>query len=457
MITTELPAMTTIPSKYDVSRMTLFYLIGREFNRDLNLDRLLRCVLIAAARVIGAANGSFLVLDETENVTKSLFVCGSKVIETDGDAARSILQTSLVGWVKERKKGILISDINDDKRWGNLNGNSDSLGYKSAVSVPLLADQQIIGILTATHDKPGYFDKSDLMMLTAVADQATTAILNARAYQAERYHRELSNQLTNLSRQMNTTVNFGDLFELILDQLALLVDYDQSVIFLLNKGYLTLKAARGLDNLTELHNIQVRLYKDDLALQITKHHLPLLLDDLQTQNTWFRDATDIASRSWLGVPLIANNELFGLISIAKRTPAAYSNEDLQIVRVLASQASILLHNTRLLTQLQFSESRYTNLFEENSDLLLIMNPQGTILDANRKACQILRRPKDAIIGSDLALLGQNLKETFNQQVDQLTSGKETTTELLIQDAYRQEIPLELTAKQEGIEGELAIQ
>ncbi|HXW01484.1 MAG TPA: GAF domain-containing sensor histidine kinase, partial [Anaerolineae bacterium] len=178
---------------------------------------------------------------------------------------------------------------------------------------------------------------------------------------------------------------------------------------------------------------------------------------MQTKNSWFRDVTDTASRSWLGAPLLSNDGLLGVITVARRVPGAYSDEEVEMVNMLASQAAIAVHKANLLNQLQGAKSRYTHLFEESSDLILIMDPQGLILDANRKACHMLRRPKDAMIGSDLALLGLNLRETFKKQATELARRKEITTELTIMDAYRQEIPVEITAKQVEIESRSVIQ
>jgi hypothetical protein len=62
--------MTTINAKHDDSRMTLLYLVSRDFNEHLDLDRTIRRVLIATSRVVGAPHGSFFLFDDHENLIK---------------------------------------------------------------------------------------------------------------------------------------------------------------------------------------------------------------------------------------------------------------------------------------------------------------------------------------------------------------------------------------------------
>ncbi|MFQ5575650.1 MAG: GAF domain-containing protein [Anaerolineae bacterium] len=442
---------------HDDSRMALLYLVARELNESLDLDQILRRVLIATVRIAGGANGSFFVFDEYENLSKSLFVSGVTVVDVEKEVVNLLLEQGMAGWVKKHKQAVLVNDVTKDKRWYTDKNNPDLLSPLSAVAVPLLAGQRTLGVLTITHEKPAYFDAADLTMLTAVAEQAASAILNARLYQSEQHRRKLANTLAELSRRMNVIQNLDDLLELVLDNVALLVESDRSAIFLLAKGQLTITTARGIKNLAELRNLPVKLYKHDFALPIKDAHAPVLSADLQTTDTWFKDVIDADSRGWMGVPLLAGNALLGILTVSSLSRAAYTPQDVEIICALAGQAAIAIKNTSLLNQLQDTRRRYTRLFEGSSDMLLIMDPDGVILDANRKACQIFRRPKDVLVGSHLGLLDSSLKDIFNQQCYELTVGREVTSELSIKDAYGQPITLEVNAKQTKVDGQTAIQ
>ena len=174
--------MALNPIKLDDSKIALLYLIAREFNEDLDLDRTLRRVLNATARVVGATAASLFILDERQNFNKSLFVSAN---DTDIEETDLILQQELAVWVKTHQEMALIGDIRQDKRWHVSPGDPDQMVRRSAISAPLLAGQKIIGFLTVTHHQPDYFDRDDLSLLRAIADQATTAVLNAQVHQSD--------------------------------------------------------------------------------------------------------------------------------------------------------------------------------------------------------------------------------------------------------------------------------
>lgn len=439
------------------SRMALLYLVASELNASLNLDQTLRRVLIATVRIAGATDGSFFVFDKEEALTHSLFVSGSKVHQVDSPVADLMLTDGVIGWVKQHKETVLVQNAADETRWDADKNNPKLKTHHSLISVPLLIEDTLLGVLTLTHKKANYFDTGDLTILIAVAEQAATAIIKARLYQTEQQQHALSNTLADSFRQMNTTHDLKKLFKLILDQLALLIPYDQCNIFLREKGLLTIAASRGLKNIAEAKQFPVELYEDDFAHPLIDRHQPLVTPDLQQKDTWFKNVTDISSRSWIGLPLVSGGSLTGIITIAKYHPGSYDEQDIQVIQSFAGQAAVAIKNARLLTQLRDTQKRYTQLFEESSDLLLIIDPDGFILDANRKASQIFRRPKDVLIDSQLALLGTELRDFFTQQRQNLGPGKEQTTELGIRDAYGQPITLEISAKQVEIDGKIAIQ
>ena len=443
--------------KRDDSRMTLLHTIAREFNRSLDLDLTLRRVLIATVRVVGAQHGSFFVFDERDRLIKTLFVDGSNVVDVRREIVAHLLEKGLAGWVRRNKEGVLLSNVHDDERWYQDDNNPDLLPHESAICVPLLTEELLLGILTITHKNAGYFDNSDLTMLLAIADQAATAVKNARLYHAEQRRREVFHSLTRISRRLSATLNQETLFQLILEQLDIIIAHDQSGIFLWHGSHLTLQEGRNIPGLGSLKNLDIKLYPGDFGEQVIQEHRPVLASDLQLENSWFKDVTSRNARSWMAAPLVSDQKLLGLIMVASHLPDYYGVEDLNILVTVASQASVAITNASLLSQLDDADEQYVRMFEDNPDLILIIDLNGYILDVNRKTCQTFRRPKDAIIGSRLYLLSPNLQTVLDQQRDGLVRHRAITSEVTIKDAYKREIPIEITAQPIKFEGRQAVQ
>jgi GAF domain-containing protein len=65
-------------------------------------------------------------------------------------------------------------------------------------------------------------------------------------------------------------------------------------------------------------------------------------------------------RSFVGVPILVQSELTGLLHLAADCPAAFSTEDVEIIREIADQLAVAIQQARLREQVQ----RYTAELEQ---------------------------------------------------------------------------------------------
>lgn len=104
-----------------------------------------------------------------------------------------------------------------------------------------------------------------------------------------------------------------------------------------------------------------------------------------------------AYKSWIGVPLIESSqgEAMGVLAIYDKNDAeAYSEDDLQTLELLASNAGIFIERIRDQEKLRLAkiiaqegEARYRSLFYDNKSVMILVNPiTGDIVDANKAAC-----------------------------------------------------------------------
>lgn len=449
---------TIQPRSSEDSRMRLLYLVAREFNHSLDLTQTLHRVLIAMVRLVGAQNASVFVFDGQERLIKTVLVREGRVQESPPDSIQAVINEGLAGWVMRQRQSVLSQDVLQDERWYALPRDDDRPRHRSAICVPLLSHNELQGVLTITNAAPAYFDTGDLTLLEAIAEQAATAVRNARLHQVERRRHDVFGALIRVSEQLSSHFNEHELINELLEILIPILPHDQSGFYFWNSNhYLSLYAARNIPNYGELMALQVKLYPDDFAEPILTRYEAVYTNSLQAENSWFKDVADRQCHSWIGVPLIANQRLLGVLTIASHNADTYEAADLELLRIIANQAAVALTNARSLTLLHDAAEQYVRLFEENSDLILVITPDGNIRDVNRKTCQIFRRPKDALVGSNLILLSRNLRDVLESLRDQLNSAQEVTTEVDIKDAYGHEIPVEITAKQISYEGEVAIQ
>ena len=69
---------------------------------------------------------------------------------------------------------------------GRLSGGAEDgpvlAGARSAVSLPLSTDDELLGVVVLAHERPEHFDEANLPFLSLLAGQVSLAVRNARAY-----------------------------------------------------------------------------------------------------------------------------------------------------------------------------------------------------------------------------------------------------------------------------------
>ncbi len=438
------------------SRLDLLYTITRELNAaGLDIDQVLNRVLSATIVTVGASDANLFLFDAHDRLeTFSLISNFEEVEEFSQSDVETMLNHGLAGWVKAHRQAVLIADTNTDERWYINDSHPELYRAGSAVAVPIQLPDQFIGILIITAPESGHFDQSDLAMLTIIADQAAFAIVNARLFKAEQHRRRLADTLVSIAHTINSTLDLNEVLDLILEQLALVIDHDSSSILLCdnNGDSLSVRAARGFDDMEDALSVTLPLYEGIPNYQAIVQKKPIVIADVDTEPNWKKTSSTRNVRGWIGVPLIAHDKVIGMLTFDSHEVNKYTPEDVELVAGFADHAAIAVANAQAVTRLQNAEASYTALFEDSADMILITDYYGLILNVNRKACQMLRWTKGALIGNNISFIHSRLGEYLVEQTKRLKRWREASIELDVPDAYHQTVSLELRARQVYYDG-----
>ena len=190
--------------------------ISSEITSTLDLDRILDIVLGAMDRTLGFQHSMLLLKDQAE---EKLRLFASRGYEDAGTGAVVNFGDGVIGVVAKRKKMMRVGNIGASMSYlnavrarmqeaGELDQGAAAAtlpglrNAQSQLAIPLLVKDRLIGVLAVESLKPNAFDELDEMLLNIVANQAATAIDNARMYQTveqlSRLKRFFSPQLAEL-------------------------------------------------------------------------------------------------------------------------------------------------------------------------------------------------------------------------------------------------------------------
>ena len=442
------------------SRLDLLYTVTREFNAGLDIDQVLNRVLSATLATVGVSDASLFLFDPDGKLENLVQVSNFEFETRRYPALEGIIDHGLVGWIKKNKEGAIIRDTSTDKRWYTNRGKDQISQPRSAIGVPIQLPDQFIGILTFTAPQPNYFDQSDLAMLTVMADQAAFAITNARLFKAEHYRRRLADTLTAVARTINSTLNLKEVLDLVLEKLALVIDYDSSSILLFDESgeILSVRAARNFEDMEDALSVRIPINENSPNYHVVTRQEPVVIADVDKEPGWIKSSSSQHVHSWIGAPLIARNEAIGMLTVDSYQIDKYTDEDAENMAAFANLVATAVANAQIVTRLKNAETSYSALFEDSTDMIVISTYDGLILDANRMACQMLRRTKDALIGNDIGFaIDSRLGKHLTKEANRLKVWREISFELDILDAYRQTVALEVKARQVHYAGKKCVQ
>lgn len=177
--------MATPSNQSTKASLELLYSISRELATSIDLHQVLNQVLFLCVNNVGAERGSLIVLDDHQKPVDAAMVYRKQLIPHTSQQLQATLEQGLAGWVVQHREAVLINDTLQDERWlRRPDDRQDRSGAKSAICIPLMARDKLVGVLTAVHPEPGFLKEDSLYLLQAIADQAGVVIYNARLYDA---------------------------------------------------------------------------------------------------------------------------------------------------------------------------------------------------------------------------------------------------------------------------------
>ena len=236
-------------------------------------------------------------------------------------------------------------------------------GYRTMLGVPLLREGTPIGIVLLMRRSVQPFTDKQIELVETFADQAVIAIENVRLFEAEQQRtRELSEALeqqtatSDVLKVISGSLNdLKPVFETIGRRAEKLCDAEISVISMVDGDQIRLVSINGVTEAgveavrrifpmrRDAETVTARTIRSAAICHITD-----VLDDP------FYEAKDTARasefRACLGVPMIRDGQVIGMIFVARKYPGPFADSQIQLLQTFANQAVVAIENVRLFNE-----------------------------------------------------------------------------------------------------------
>lgn len=381
------------------AELNVLYEQSKSISAACGLDSAADTLVQMAAKAVRCDGAGLLLLDIKRGHLKLQAANGGLI-----RMAPAILQAArpeqCVDFVRELGNPELVPADRPERAEGPVAELLNALapGKANLMLVPLVSEDTTIGLLALYRNRPEEFQGVEFKLVSIVASHASTVLKNALTYEQKMRQRVLElTALYEFSKRISSAASLEEALDSILAIVAELVDYDESFIYAIDydRQVATVKAVRTRGK-SELIGTEEPLDGGSVTSWAIKEHKALVSPDISRDPRFDEcGAGNRRVRSLMAIPLIVQDKVVGVLNVYSYSPNQYSEDDVRVLSIIASQGAAIYTELEALTAL----TSYTdNILSSIAAGVATLDSDGTVLTWNGAAERIVGLKAERVYG-----------------------------------------------------------
>ncbi len=304
------------------------------------------------------------------------------------------------------------TDVDKDTHFSDR-GLASQEGIKSVLTLPILFQNSVIGILRLLTRSNRIFTDEEISFSMALAEQVGIAISNGRMFKEMENQIDFMKEVQDISTLVNSTLNLDSVLQTMVERLPRSMGCKACTIRLLRPetNQLELVAAHGI---SEEYQQRGQIEGErNIAVALTG--APVSIYDVsRDERVQYKDNMEKEGiKSLLAVPIKVKGEVIGIIRILSDVHHCFTSSETSFAATIAEIGGSAIQNARtyqkitlLFNQVEESERFVANILNCIRPQLVVVDRQQHLVLANRVFIAAMGKEENELLGADYHSLWQ---------------------------------------------------
>ncbi|GAB4484665.1 MAG: hypothetical protein OHK006_09480 [Thermodesulfovibrionales bacterium] len=317
--------------------------ICREISGSLSLDEVLALIVKNVVKVMNVKASLVRLLNREGDKLEVAAYHGlsESYVKKGPVTADASIEDALAG------KAVSVYDITADAS-AQYRAEAVREGIRSILSIPLRSADGVIGVLRMYTAEPMQYTDEDMKFVSAIADQAAIAIMNARHFEKTvSREREYLDIFQAVTKTISSTLDVNEVLTMIVRMIPAVMRLRAATIRLLDDtgSRLVLAAAHGLSE----RYLSRGPVDTEENIREALNEKPVAIYDVMTDDriAYKKEAEEEGIKSVLTLPIAAHGRVIGVLRLLATAHRTFGQDEIDFAVSLAEQCGIAIENARM--------------------------------------------------------------------------------------------------------------
>ncbi len=259
----------------------------------------------------------------------------------------------IVGWLRASRQSLLVHDF--EAEIDRLPARPTYISERpprSAVFLPLVGADTVIGAISIQSPQPDAFNESHLRLLAILANQSAAALRNARLYERGQQRLNALLAVSEVSRRLTSILDLNQLLTQVVELIRSRFGYYHVQLFLAEPGSdrVRFQASSGheLNEKWQREGRSVIVGSEGIIGWVAQRGELMVVNDVAQEPRYIADDPRLLpdTRAELAVPLRMDGEILGVLDVQSTEVGGFGQHDIFILTTLADQVAVAVNSAR---------------------------------------------------------------------------------------------------------------